>query len=58
MLNIMNQNNEWDQIVDADTVEGPIERMMSEEIMEAFIHLKIGKSSRSSEVYAEMILVG
>ena len=41
--------NEWDQIVDADTVEGPIER---EEIMEAFKYLKIGKASGPTEVYA------
>ena len=25
MSKIMNEENEWDQIVDADTVEGPIE---------------------------------
>ena len=31
---IMNEENEWDQI--ADTVEGPIERVVREEIMEVF----------------------
>ena len=36
MSKIMNEENEWDQISDAYTVEGPIERVMREEIMEAF----------------------
>ena len=40
----------------ADTVEGPIQRVMREEIMEAFKHLKIGRAPRPSEVYAKVIL--
>ena len=54
MLKIMNEENEWDQI--ADTVEGKIERVMREEIMEALKHLKIGKAPGPTEVYEEMIL--
>ena len=54
MSKIMNEENEWDQI--ADTVEGPIERVMRDEVMEAFKHLKIGKAPGPSEVYAKMIL--
>ena len=50
----MDEENEWDQI--ADAVEGPIERVMREEIMEAFKYLKIGKTPGPTEVYAEMIL--
>ena len=42
MSKIMNEENEWDQI--ADTVVGPIVRVMREEIMEAFNYLKIGKA--------------
>ena len=53
---IMNEENKWDQITDADTVDGPTERVVREEIMEAFKYLKIGKASGPSEVYAEMIL--
>ena len=34
MSKIMNEENEWDQI--ADAVEGSIERVMREDIMEAF----------------------
>ena len=55
MSKIMSEENEWDQIVDVDTVEGPIERVMREEIMETFIYLKIGKVPEPTEVYAEMI---
>ena len=32
----MNEENEWDQIADDDTVEGPIERVMRKNIMGAF----------------------
>ena len=32
----MNEENELDQIADADGVDGPIERVMREEIMEEF----------------------
>ena len=52
----MNEENEWDKITDADAVEGPIERVMKEEIVEAFKYLKIGKAPVPTEVYAEMIL--
>ena len=50
MSKIMNEKNECDQI--ADAVEGPIERVMREEIMEAFRYLKIGKAPGPTEVYA------
>ena len=53
---IMNKENESDQISDADAVDGPIEREMREEIMEAFKYLKIGKAPGPTEVYAETIL--
>ena len=57
MSKIMKEENEWDQIAEADAVEGPIERLMREEIVEAFKYLKIGMTSGHTEVYAEMILV-
>ena len=56
MSKIMNDENEWDKVVDTDAVEGPIERVMREEIMKAFKYLKIGKAPGLTEVYAEMIL--
>ena len=43
----MNEENEWNQI--ADTVE----RVIREEIMEAFKHLKIGALAN---IYAKIIL--
>ena len=45
MSKIMNEDNDWNQIADADAVEGPIERVMRKKIMDAFKHLKIGKAS-------------
>ena len=48
----MNEENESDQIPDADTGEGPIERVMREEIMEAFKYLMIGKVPGPTEVHA------
>ena len=56
MSKVMNEDNELDQTADADVVQGPIERVLREEVMEAFKHLKIGKASGSSEVYSEMLL--
>ena len=50
----MKEEKEWDQTADADTVEGSIERVMREEIMETCKHLKIEKAPGLSEVYAEM----
>ena len=56
MSRIINEENEWDQIADADTVEGPIEGVMRVEVMEAFKYLKIIKATGPTEVYAEIIL--
>ena len=51
----MNEENELDQIADADAVDGPIERVMRDEIMEEFTYLMIGKVPGPTEVYTEMI---
>ena len=32
---IMNVENEWDQMVEADMAEGPVERVTDEEVMDA-----------------------
>ena len=37
----MNEENEWIQIADADTVDRPSKRVLREEIMEALKYLKI-----------------
>ena len=44
MSKIMNDENERDQIEDAYTEDGPIERVMREEIMEAFKYFPIRKA--------------
>ena len=48
----MNNDNEWDQIADADIVEGPIERLTREEIMEAFKQFNIRRPNGQTEVYS------
>ena len=53
---ILNEDNELDQAADADAVQGQIERVLTEEILDALKHLRIGKTSGPSDVYAEMIL--
>ena len=56
MSKIMNEENELDQIADADVLDGPIERVMRDEIMEEFKYVMIGKVPVPTEVYTEMIL--
>ena len=55
MEKIMNEENEWDQIVDTDIVEGPAKRVAREEIVEAMQSMKSGKATGPSEVSVEMI---
>ena len=56
MSEILNEKNELDEIADTDSVEGSIERMLREDIMEAFKYLTIGQASGPTEAYAEMVL--
>ena len=44
MSKIINEKNDLDQIVDANTVVQPIERVMKKEITEAFKDMKIAKN--------------
>ena len=55
MERIMNEENEWDQNVEADLVEGPIERVSSEEVVKSIREMKAGKAAGPSEVSVEMI---
>ena len=43
MEKIMNDENEWDQIMKADVVQGPFERVTREEIVEAMQKMKSHK---------------
>ena len=54
---IMNEENEWDQNVEADLVEGPVERVSREEVVKAMGKMKAGKAAGPSEVSVEMIAV-
>ena len=55
MERIMNEENEWDQNVQADLVEGPVERVSREEVVKALGKMKAGKAAGPSEVSVEMI---
>ena len=56
MKKIMNVENEWDQMVEADMVEGPVEEVTDEEVMEAMNKMKLGKAAGPSEVNMDMII--
>ena len=46
----MNEENEWDQNVEADLVEGPVERASQEEVVKAMGKMKGGNAAGPSEV--------
>ena len=56
MEKIMNVKNEWDQMVEADMVERPVEEITDEEVMEAINKMKLGKTAGSSEVNMDTII--
>ena len=55
MERVMNKENEWDQKVQADLVEGPVERVRQEEVVKALGKMKAGKATGPLEVSVEMI---
>ena len=52
MEKIMNVENEWDQMIEVDMVEG----VTDEEVMEAMNKMKLGKAAEPSEVNMDMII--
>ena len=52
----MNEENEWDQNVKAQLVEGPVERVSREEVVKAIREMKAGKATGPLEVTVEMIV--
>ena len=56
MEKIMNEENEWDHMVETDIVEGPVEKVARNEIIEAMQRMKSGKATAPSEVSVEMIV--
>ena len=57
MERIMNEENEWDQNVQADLVEGPVERVSREEVVKALGKMKVGKAAGPSEVSVEICVI-
>ena len=56
MEKIMNVENEWDQMVEVDMVEGPVEGVTDEEVMEAMNKMTLGKAAGPSKVNMDMII--
>ena len=56
MEKIMNKENEWDRMVETDVVEGPVEKVARNEIVEAIQSMKSGKATGTSGVSVEMIV--
>ena len=48
--------NEWDHTVETDLVEGPVEKVAHNEIVEAIQSMKSGKATGPSEVSVEMVV--
>ena len=56
MEKIMNEENKWDRMVETDLVEGPVEKVVRDKIVEAMQSMKSGKAIGTSEVSVEMIV--
>ena len=56
MEKIMNEKNEWDHTVETDVVEGPLEKVPHNEIVEAMQKMKSRKATGPSEVNVEVIV--
>ena len=53
---IINEENEWDNIVETDVVEGLVEKVARNEIVEAMQKMKSGKATGPSEISVGMIV--
>ena len=56
MEKIMNEKNEWGQMMEIDVAEGPVEKVARNEIVEAMQKIKSIKTTGPSEVSVEIIL--
>ena len=41
----MNEENKWDQMVETNVIEGPVEKVARNEIVEAMQRMKSGKAT-------------
>ena len=56
MKKIMNEENKWDHMVETDVVEGLVEKVARNKIVEAMKTMKSGKATGPYEVSVEMIV--
>ena len=56
MEKIMNVENEWDQMVEADMVEGPVEKVTDKEVVEATNIMKLREAAGPSEVNMDRVI--
>ena len=56
MEKIMNVENEWDQMIEVDMVEGPVEGVTDKKVMKAMNKKKFGKAAGLLEVNMDMII--
>ena len=56
MEKLMNEENEWDNRVEAGVTEGLVEEITLEEVVKATKAMKLGKTAGESEVAVEHIL--
>ena len=56
MEKIINEENEWDHMVETDLVEGPVEKLARNEIVKAIQSMKSGRTTGPFEVSVEMIV--
>ena len=56
MEKIMNKENEWNDKVQTDVVQGPVEKVARNQIVKAMQRMKSGKATQPSEVSVEIIV--
>jgi hypothetical protein len=55
MEKLLNEENEWDQVVEAEKKEGPECKISMEEVAKAINKMKKGKAAGKSNVVTEML---
>ena len=56
MKKIMNEENEWDHMMETDVVEGPVKKLARNDIVGAMQSMKSRKATGPSEVSVESIV--
>ena len=58
MEKLLNEENEWDEVVDADKIEGPELEISEDEVRKAIKKMKNGKAGGPSKFVADMLKAG